>query len=309
MTSSQQPHTLQKSRAGSRQRPGFLLQARDLAIVQAVIRHRVLSTNQIATLFFDPEGGRVSSLCRHRLRLLTKSGFLERHFQLQQPRDGRLPHLFMPTAMGVELVEAELGADAIELGWKPEYNSVKWPFLAHQLALNDVYVSFARRPAPGGWTIGSWVDDRILKQAHTKTVSISEGKKTEKVGVVPDAYMTLELQRPPWQLHFFIERDRGTMPATASKPLGHSWHRRILAYNAAFEQGLFHDVYGTSNIRVLTVTDTADRLANLKRATEASGRGRYWFGMMKQLEDGNPYTDPIWHRAGFEKPVSLLQDG
>jgi hypothetical protein len=216
----------------------------------------------------------------------------------------------MPTVLGVDLVATELGGEPADLDWRPEYNNVKWPFLAHQLALNDVYVSFARRPAPGGWTIGTWVDDRLLKQAHTKTVSITEGKKTEKVGVVPDAYMTLELQRPPWQLHFFIERDRGTMPVTSSKPLGHSWHRRILAYNAAFEQGLFHDVYGTSNIRVLTVTDGIKRLRSLQRSTaDTGGKGRFWFATMKQLEGGNPYSDPVWQRAGFEEPVALLQDG
>lgn len=286
------------------------MQARDLAILQAVIRHRVLSTNQIEALFFGGDPAQVSSACRRRLRLLSTSGYLERHFQLQQPADGRLPHLFMPTFAGVELVAAELGEERGALDWKPSYNNVKWPFLSHQLALNDVYVAFQCKPAPDGWILGSWMDDRILKQAHTKTVRITEGKKTEKVGVVPDAYMTIELHRPPWQLHFFIERDRGTMPATATKPLGHSWHRRILAYNAAFDNGIFQEEHGTSSIRILTVTDSPARRASLKASTEAAGgRGRYWFATMENLERENPYTQAIWHRAGFEKPTELLQDG
>jgi hypothetical protein len=120
MTTTQTPPA-QKSRAGSRRRPGFLLQARDLGILQAVIRHRVLSTNQIAALFFGGDSARVSSSCRLRLRLLTQAGYLERHFQLQQPADGRLPHLFMPTAVGVALVATELGDEPGILDWKPSY--------------------------------------------------------------------------------------------------------------------------------------------------------------------------------------------
>ena len=309
MTTTDTKPTHPRSRTGSRQRPGFLLQTRDLGILRTVIQLRVLSTPQIAGLYFPTESGEVSSACRSRLRLLTQAGYLERHFQLQQPTDGRLPHLFMPAAEGVALVASELGAEEQQLDWQPSYNSVSWPFLAHQLALNDVYVAFRKAAAPGGWMIGHWVDDRLLKRTHTATITLEERGKSEKVGVVPDAYMSLELQRPPWQLHFFIERDRGTMPATAGKPLGHSWHRRILAYNAAFDEGLFERQYGTSRIRVLTVTDGRSRLKTLKATTEkAGGRGRYWFATVQDLEDGNPYTRKIWYRAGEDKKTALLQD-
>lgn len=298
-----------RSRAGSHQRPGFLLQTRDLAILRSVIQLRVLSTTQIDALYFPTESGQVSSACRARLSLLTQAGYLERHFQLQSPTDGRLPHLFMPTAAGIALVSAELGADEERLDWKPSYNSTSWPFLAHQLALNDVYVALGTHTAQGGWVLGQWVDDRLLKRAHTATVTLEERGKSEKVGVVPDAYMTLELQRPPWQLHFFIERDRGTMPATAGKPLGHSWHRRILAYNAAFDEGIIATQYGTSRIRVLTITDSKARLKSLKASTEATdGRGRYWFATIQDLQDGNPYTRKIWYRAGSTERLTILQD-
>ena len=135
-----------------RERPrGFRLQPRDVAIVEAVHRHRVLSTEQIAALFFPTAGGEVSSACRSRLRHLTRAGFLERAEQLQTKSDGRRPYLYMLTAAGCDLLIAELGLDPEEIDWKPSYNTVSWQFLSHQLGIVDAYVAFGcLRPGTGG---------------------------------------------------------------------------------------------------------------------------------------------------------------
>ena len=184
------------------------MQERDVQIVEAVHRHRVLTTEHIATLFFSTASGGVSSSCLSRLRNLVRAGFLERGEQLQAKTDGRRPYLYMMTSAGCELLQAQLGYEETDIDWKPSYNDVQWMFLAHQLAINDVYVALARAVEPIGWRLDQWIDDRILKQNAPRVPLPGTG---ELVAVVPDAYFALVGPGGSPKLQFFLERDRGTV--------------------------------------------------------------------------------------------------
>lgn len=285
--------------------PRLRLRARDLDIVEAVHRLRVLSTEQIAQLFFPTVGDGVSTACRTRLRRLAVAGLLERAEQEQRKTDGRRPYLYMLTEAGGRLLVDELGLEPDELDWQPSYNDVRWPFLRHQLAINDAYVAFTQGAAAIGWSVDSWTDDRILRKTHTDRVKVPG--TGQSVAVVPDAYFKLVGPGQSPIMHFFMEIDRATMTVAAESQRVRSWQDKIKAYQESFAKGHVAARYGTDKVRVLTVTTGPQRLAHLKAATEQLGcRSRYWFATGSDLITSTVLQSPIWQRAGRSGAVELI---
>lgn len=289
------------------------MQPRDLSIIDAVHRHRVLSAPQIAALFFPTAHGGVSSQCRYRLRMLAQAGLLEKKEQPQTLRDGRRPYVYFLTSAGCRLLVDELGYEPADLDWKPSFNDIESPYLAHQLALGDVYVAIHLGAARAGWTVREWVDDRFLRKLHTDRVRIEvPGGGAEDVAVVPDGYLVLSVPDDPegqerW-LSFFIEIDRATEVVAATHQQRRTWRRRIRAYQAYFESPAIVERYHTRNIRVLTVTTSPKRLENLRAATAAEGgRSRYWFTTIDALSATTVLEGPIWHKADGGDPVALMK--
>lgn len=302
------PKTGRPRRSGS---PSFRLQARDLAVVDAVHRLRVLSSEHVAALHFPRAQGGVSSHCRKRLQLLTEAGYLDRREQPQTRSEGRKPYLYFLTAAGRQLLIDEVGLDPEALDWKPSYNNVRWPYLRHQLAINDLYVAFSLAGPRAGWSLASWTDDRFLRKLHTERVEITglDGRSLD-TAVVPDAHAVLEAGEPlsdesTW-IQFFIECDLASEVVAATHLQRSSWQRKIRAYQAYFQSGAILARYRTNRIRVLTVTTSQARLDSLKEATEAEGgRSRYWFTTAANLSAETILDAPIWLKAGDGEPVRL----
>src|SRR5712691_4266268 len=124
----------------------------------------------------------------------------------------------------------------------------------------------------------------------------------QKVAVIPDSYFAL---LTPRRAHFFLELDYATEPLS-------DWKIKIKAYQAYTKSSgdrpsLYQKRYGTSAIRVLTVTTSALRLAHLKEVTEqAEGKARYWFTTFDQVAPDTILTAPIWQYASAEKFVPLI---
>jgi len=291
------------------------LQTRDIAIVLAVLEHRVLSVVQIAALFWGKSDGAVSTYCRQRLRLLVEAGLLERQEQPQTLSEGRRPYLYLMTQAGCQLLVDELGYEPDEIDWTPASNRVTWsPFKAHQLALNDVFVAFKLGAPRVGWELKQWVDDRTLRRNHASDrvrIADHEGHELE-TALIPDAYLVLSLPDPltgveRW-LHFFIEVDRATEIVGDTSRSRRSWQRHIRAYNAYLDSVAVESRYRTRSIRVLTVTTSARRLSNLQAVTKAEGgRSRYWFTTREKLSPETVLQAPIWYKADGDEPVALMR--
>lgn len=282
------------------------LQPRDVEIVDAVHRHRVLSTEQIAALFFPTATVDVTSACRTRLRLLAREGLLERAEQEQIRSEGRRPYLYMLTHEGAQLLVDELGLDEEDIDWRPSYNNVRWPFLRHQLAINQAYVAFRLGAEDIGWRLEHWTDDRILRRHHVERVYVPEANA--EVAIVPDAYMVLSGPDGSPRLQFFLEIDRATLSVASTTHRVKSWQDKIRAYQAYFGSQQIVARYGTRRIRVLTVTTSATRCQNLKKATEAhGGRSRYWFTTEDDIVPATALRAPIWRAAGKEKALVLVE--
>jgi len=279
------------------------LQPRDLEILEAALTHRVLSSSQISALFFPRSDGDVGSTCRTRLRMLVASGLLERQEQPVTRAEGRRPFLYMPTEASCRLLVEELGVDPDEIDWKPSFNRVGWPFLAHQLALNDLYVKVRLAAARHGYALDTWIDDRHLRRIHTTRLQVP-GDPTGHV-VVPDAYFTVKTDTGIFR--FFVEIDRATMPVAPTSLATKSWQRRIQGYQAFFASPMIEEMYGTTSIRVLTVTTGERRLQNLKEAIEkVGGQKRYWLAAVDEVTPEALFTGAIWNVATVAERRALL---
>lgn len=116
---------------------------RDVRIVIAVYRYRLLSSQQIEALFFPSTGSKPHSrrsACQRRLQLLYHHGFLERIPRPLFLGEGRSPFVYALDSRGADLVAQRKDVDRADLDWKPKDNKVGGNFVEHTLAINDVRV-------------------------------------------------------------------------------------------------------------------------------------------------------------------------
>jgi hypothetical protein len=115
------------------------------------------------------------------------------------------------------------------------------------------------------------------------------------------------LKTSGYEFHFLLETDRRTVVGQYSRWGGKDWSRKIRTYIAYFtpsapgQPSLYEQRFGTSKLRVLTVTTGQIRLDNLKRITEqVGGRDRFWFTTFDRLKAETALTEPIWQKAGTD---------
>jgi hypothetical protein len=81
----------------------------------------------------------------------------------------------------------------------------------------------------------------------------------------------------------------------------------IRAYQAYIDSGAYHARFGSRGLRVLTVTTSPARLANLKRIPEeVGGRSRFWFTTMPEVTPETVLTEAIWAVAGRDDRHALV---
>ncbi len=186
---------------------------------------------------------------------------------------------------GAALAASHLGIDRAGLVRLQRRVPVGPLFLQHTLAVNDIRLAF-HRPATGhpGHALLTWRHDREIadRVPHPARPGVW-------LPVWPDGYLVY--QAAARRIAAFIEADRGTVT-------NKRWMARVQAYVAYRLSGRFRARYGVPSFRVLTVTTTERRLANLLHATqEADGRRVLWFTTFAELSRHSPLA-PIWSVAG-----------
>lgn len=272
---------------------------RDRQIITAVYTHRALSSEHLALLFWGSITA--NSRCRYRLRLLAQHGYLERAEQPVTLAEGRRPLVYFLDRGGVDVAAQVLSVAPHEIDWKPAYNNVKWLFLDHLLATNDIRVRLEHAAPTAGFRLVEWLDDKTLSALSMKdqVVVIDPAGRRETVSVGPDGYFALSGEGSTLLHRAFIEADRGTVPLTR-------WGQKVKAYLAYFASPQFRDRYQASKpLRVLTVTTTQERLVHMKQVTEeAGGQSWFWFATYEATRDPDQLLfHPVWHMAGASAPV------
>lgn len=284
------------------------LTSRDKELIHKVWAYRVLDTKCIASLLFPTASvNTVSSQCLARLRFLTRAGYLERREQLQVMSEGRKPYLYYLGEKGARFIADLTGTTLEDLDWSSAESDHGYLFLNHLLDTNRFRVAITLAAERQGGHLVDWVDDRSLKQERRMYVEVSrpESTKTERIAVVPDGAFSLNVGE--YWYHFFLELDRGTVVGASKSTPTRDWFSKVRVYLKYFELGYPQAKFKSDSIRVLTVTTSATRLANLKRITEtAEGQHRFWFGLLSELNPDNVLTTPVWHVATKDEPLSLL---
>jgi hypothetical protein len=99
----------------------------------------------------------------------------------------------------------------------------------------------------------------------------------------------------------------GTTTGMYAKYGRRDWARKVVACIEYYRSGKYQERYGTRSMRVLTVTTSDHRLANLKAVTEkVGGKGRFWFTTFERVRAADMLADPIWLKAGNDELFTLI---
>jgi len=297
--------------------PPFRLTSRDREVVKAVYTHRALTTPQIEALLFPPENGQdhrtKTSRVRHRLKMLFQHGYLFRDEQPTKLSEGRKPLVYFVDQQAVPLLAEEYGVFPEEIAWKPKDNNVRWMFLEHLLATNDVRIAIELAANQYGYTLPRWLDEMTLKSVEMRDSVEIRGPAGAKltITIVPDGYFFLTAGS--YDYHCFLEVDMGTETAKSSKFGRRDFSRKMLGYQAYWKSGLYDKRYDPEGkykglpMQVLTVTTSGARLASLKRVAEEAGAGEeFCFTTFDRISPETVLTAPIWSVAGKEGLHSLI---
>jgi hypothetical protein len=271
------------------------LMRRDIDIVEAVHKARVLSQAQIQQLFFGP---RAKTAAERRLRLLYDHAYLERKFLPVGIGEGRSPTLYVLDRKGAELLRAERGYD--ELVWHRSSRDLKRDFLAHTMAINEVMVAVTVACRAHDWQLEQWLGENDLKADYDRVSVRSETGRTSSVAVIPDSYFAFIAQKARYR--FFLELDRGTMTTKR-------FRTKVQAYLAYRKTAQQEKRFGSKRVGILTVIDGGERrLANLKETTERARGGRiFWFATLSALTAENIFTKPVWAVAGQQELAAMVK--
>ena len=280
------------------------LTPRDAEIVRLVARHRFLRSNQIVAL----AGGSPQQLLR-RLQLLFHHGYLDRpRSQLAYfHAGGSYSIVYGLGNKGAELL-AEFAEQRPRFDWTDRNHSVKHLHLQHTLLISDVLVALEKACAQNG-------NARLIREdelaATVKfrdpfrwTVSVD----SRRLSLRPDKVFGLEDTQAGGRTFYFLEADRGTMPISRRSLSQSSFHRKLLSYEATWTQNIHRARLGLHRFRVLTVSNSAERVQHLVEACAQLKRGHGLF-LFTDADSFRRHADPLsfpWQTAHPGKTVTLL---
>jgi hypothetical protein len=289
----------------------FRYTERDLDYLVAIGRHQVIQSAHLDRLFL----GTSAQNRRRRLQLLYNDGLLHR------PREqiasmltygGSRSMAYTVTQRGASLVAKERG-----LAVRPKLDTKQ---LEHALEVSDVTVAFevACRQSK---LLELLFGDDVLRLAPAATreerepakwqAPIRYGSRRITLKISPDATLAIQhRERESARKYFFLEADRLTMPVERREPHQTSILRKLLAYGETYKAQIHRSRYGMSNMRVLFVTKSPERVQSMLRAAQEKlpgdvPRGLFLFVDRRTLFNGDRLFDVRW-RSGTGEAVTLL---
>jgi len=291
---------------------------RDVEIVRAIAKHHFLSSKHIAMLV-DGSGQQL----RRRLQLLFHHGFLERpRAQLEYfNRAGSQPMVYGLGNRGARLLAGNDNLPHDKVDWSYKNSKIRREFLEHTLGIAEVMIAFelACRQEKGITFIDQ---SQILKEAPEVTknkrnplrfvATVKIKSKRERLALVPDQVFALEYETEGGveRANFFLELDRGTMPVERRSLRGSSIYKKLLTYHAGWQQNRHAEQFGWSRFRVLTVTNSPERVEHMasvaKRFNNGRGSRLFLFADANQIDQCSTF-ETEW-RDGCGGETRLRED-
>ena len=293
--------------------PRIHLTDRDCEIIQHIQRHRFLRSSHILALI----PGSPQQLLR-RLQLLYHHGYLQRpRAQIDYYHQGGSCCLVYGLGnKGVVLLKQRLQLPFHRLDWSAKNAAVGRMFLEHALVVSDVMVAVELACRQSG-RVRLLTGDEIPLPAETRNrrepfrwrVNLPD---RQKLGVIPDRAFALEFADQPKdrnRLLYFLEADRATMPVERHNLAQSSFHRKLLAYEATWAQGLHQSRFGFHRFRVLTVTTRAARVGSLVAACRQlpRGHGLFLFTDMASFAAPGDLLTRSFHSGHAGKMATLIE--
>jgi len=266
---------------------------RDYDILMALYDTGMLTTSQIATLFF----GSHKRACV-RLRDLFDANWVDRIFRPVVV--GSAEVVYILGKEGVQRLAKEKGIDRREVNeMRVRFQEPKSLFLDHYLEINQFRVALRVAARSKGYKLLEWKYETDLKiKVEGELPRVIRVKDPEKTGrfipVVPDGFFGLET--PDGKPHyFFLEVDRGTMEPAR-------FRRKMTGYARYRVERIYKRHLDIPGFRVLTVTN---RVSSLLSATTELRPERFqsmfYFTDMEDVTPENLFT-AIWSTSldGFK---------
>ncbi len=286
----------------------FKFTARDGQIIAAVAELRFATTAHVHKLCFDGKPS-AKSWCKVRLQLLYHHGYLAR---IPKPTLGRPLAVYCLDKLGRDFLATMHDSPKTSLLWDKYDHGRSALFLDHALALNDVRINIAAAATNNGHNLTQWLPERVLKQRLGRDV-IKDLKGEGKLKLVPDGWGQILLANGK-RFSFCVELDRGTQWSEQYK-------RKVRAYLALWESGLYEKHYNTRSLTVLTVVTTGDaahdnqrvqQLLDITNSQKDVARANTFEDLfyITTLETATPeaiLTQPIWYVAGKEGTHGLIE--
>ena len=140
-------------------------------------------------------------------------------------------------------------------------------------------------------------------------------RKPFTITVVPDAVFGLRhtlKRKGSRESYFFLEADRATMPIRRYNLMRSSYYKKMLGYYYAWKEGMFVKSFHFKHARVLTVTTSHKRIANMVEVGRQidkwkKGLGIFLYLPQKELSLQEPegIFAQIWTSGKGEK-VSII---
>ncbi len=233
-------------------RDALVLQPRDLLILRKLAFLRILGREQIEQL----AGFHSTSRVNVRLARLRKAGLVLRYFT--GTSTGSRRSVYSLSKRGALASQSPFAP----LKWRSDSFLLGNAFVAHQLALNDLYIA-----ASG---------EGIRWQQPSSPLSPA-------VRLIPDALVT-DAQRS-----FFLEMDLGT----EALPV---WTQKASAYLRLAVTGAYRGIIPHPHFAVLIVTDSDARRDSLRRHIAKQTSKLFWFATLDIIKRQGFWSDS-WLRA------------
>ena len=281
------------------------LTERDRDIIRQVYRHRFLRSSHICSLI----SGSSQQILR-RLKLLYHHGYLNRpHAQVDYDYHHGISRelVYGLGKNGAALLRTELGSMFRDVPWDEANDSVKRVFLEHALLVSDIMVSLELACRQNGVRLLTEQDLATANRPFRWKMNLAG----QKFSVAPDRVFALESPGADGQIrrsYFFLEADRGTMPVTRKTLVQTSFFRKLLAYEATWNQLIHEKHFGFPRFRVLTVTTNMVRVKSLIDACAKlkSGHGLFLFTDRTILNKPHDILTHVWETGRPGETGTLL---
>lgn len=247
-------------------------QGRDLRLLRGLSMLRVIDREQAALIAGFNSATRVNS----RLQKLRSAGLLKRFFFVSAL--GGKKAVYCLSRKGATLIDVPLNAlqrpsDSFLIGDK---------FVAHQLAINEVYCRGLAGTGANGVGMQNW---------RNFSKPLSPG-----TALVPDAYFEIhtgEIVRP-----MFLEVDRGT----EGLPV---WSKKIEGYLSFAASGQFTVLFQRPRFGVMAVTLSDRRMQSLRTHVAKFTTKLFYFSTLEKIAASGLWGS-IWLRPCNEQSQSLM---